>query len=175
MCVLALPLSKKRQHLKAEFHCNPPQWYFCFKEQCTFMAKKISEEKAPSNSGSLQCSDLWLCSQGFDFPIRPSFIVWVPCKGVLENGREVSKARISHFTRSAGVNDRESWKLHAISGRVSGRLPSWWESEKRPPGRSALQSLGGPPGLWVQMITYFLWKSTGQSACPLFTAEWSLA
>ena len=46
VCILALPLSKKRQHLKAEFHYNPPQWYFYFKEQCTFMAKKISVGKS---------------------------------------------------------------------------------------------------------------------------------
>ena len=73
--------------------------------------RKYQRKKAPANSGSLQCSDLRLCSQGFDFPIRPSFIVRVPCKGILENGREVSKARISHFKRSAGVNGREDWKL----------------------------------------------------------------
>lgn len=140
--------------------------------------KEGFEGKQSSNTGSLQCSDLRLGFQDFDFPIGPSFVVQISCKGILEKRREVSKARVSHFQRVyRGINSRENRKLRSARDNKEriwhfAILEAKWEVD---PGRSALQSLGGPPQLWVQMTEQFLWKVTGKKPCPLSTAEWFLA
>lgn len=76
--------------------------------------KEGFEGKQSSNTGSLQCSDLRFGFQDFDFPIGPSFVVQISCKGILEKRREVSKARVSHFQRVyRGINSRENRKLRS--------------------------------------------------------------